>query len=292
MRKLRYANLLKDMSTPFINDEWNPWTEKSTEVSFKSTELAVGDGEQKLGEEYDEKPKGQNTSYDLHVLGERWEVKKLDSDNSFRLGVEVASSYRQIIDKVTSVLVKILEVGDSLGDSENSELINECINQLNTTSGSTTTLLIDGLKKNEVSASNLAKANDIIETIKSLMLTDDENKKILLYSSVNGASNEYDLLTAYKKLELEVITLENKLKVLDCDVNLYNKLLLTSVLGKDVSIFSDHSLKEKLNNLVRNIFSDVKLVLVHERNGYKPITDLKKIYCNRITSGNPRCKVV
>lgn len=105
------------MANPYNNNTWNAWTNKSKEVSFKSTEQAVGDGEHKLGAEYDVKPQGQNVSYDLDILGEKWEVKKLDSDNSFRLGIEVSSNYRQVIDCVTRILEQVLNLETILVNS-------------------------------------------------------------------------------------------------------------------------------------------------------------------------------
>lgn len=46
-------------------DKWNPWTDKSQDISFKSNKSGVGDGEAKLGAEYDTAPNGQNSSHDL-----------------------------------------------------------------------------------------------------------------------------------------------------------------------------------------------------------------------------------
>jgi hypothetical protein len=233
---------------------------------------------------------GQNVSYDLDILGEKWEVKKLDSDNSFRLGVEVSSNYRQIIDSVTRILDGIIKIEDSLENSKTADLIKDCIKKIKSISGRTSTLLIDGLRKNEVSSANLNKADEIIELVKTLVIT--VNKKVNLFSSFDGSKTEYDLLTAYQKLSFETISIEEKLLTLDCDLDFYNKLLLTISIGKDLSIFNEKGLKETLNLLVRSIFTDIKLVLVQENKGYKPITNLNKIYCNRITSGNPRCKVL
>jgi len=276
-------------SSPYKNNQWNTWTEKSSNTSFKSTEIAVGDGEQKLGAEYNKTPLGQNVSYDLDILGEQWEVKKLDSDNSFRLGVEVSSSYRQIIDSVTRILERIIALEQSLINSTIGNTIKDCIKKIKTQSGRTSTLLIDGLRKNEVSASNLDKANEIIETLKKLTMT--EKKEINLYSSYDGTKRDYDLLTAFHKLSLEPISIEKKLAIVG-NSDIYNCLLLTNAIGNDFVLFNNISLREKLNELVRGVFTDIKLVLVHKEKGYKPITDLQKIYCNRITSGNPRCKIL
>lgn len=278
------------MTKPYIVNTWNSWTVKSINTQFESSETAVGDGEQKLGAEYNTTPLGQNISYDLNVLGEKWEVKKLDSDDSFRLGVEVSSSYRHIIDSVTRILEQIMAIEQLLIVSSIGITFKECIKQIESRSGRSSTLLMDGLRKNEVSASNLDKANDIIEILKKLTIA--ETKEISLYSSFDGTKRDYNLLTAFHKLSLEPITIEEKLKLLGGDSDFYNRLLLTNAIGNDIELFSTITLKEKLNELVKGIFTNIKLVLVHKQHGYQPVTDLDKIYCNRITSGNPRCKIL
>lgn len=235
------------MINPYNNNTWNAWTNKSKEVSFKSTEQAVGDGEHKLGAEYDVKPQGQNVSYDLDILGEKWEVKKLDSDNSFRLGVEVSSNYRQIIDSVSRVLEQVLNLETILVASTVSNQIKQCINDIKTSSGRSDTLLIEGLRKNEVSSSNLDKANNTIETLKKLIIT--ENREINLYSSFDGSIKTYNVLTAFNKLEFENISIEDKLKKLDCNLEFYSRLQLTATIKNDILVFKDEALKEKLNKL-------------------------------------------
>jgi hypothetical protein len=278
------------MKIPNRNNDWSPWTIRSINSPFKSTEKAVGDGEQKLGAEYNIQPQGQNISYDLEVFGEKWEVKKMDSDNSFRLGVEVASDYNKIIESVINVVEKTLKLEGLHGSSKSSNVIKSCIRRIKQNSGRTKTLLLEGLRKGEVSEASLDKANEVIEEVKKIVLI--ENKKILLYSSYDGSLAEYDLMSAYHKLSFESISINEKLKILDCNLDSYHKVAINSLIGNDISLFKNQSLKEALNGAVRGVFGDVQLVLVHEINGYKMISELDKIFCNRITSGGPRCKVL
>lgn len=277
------------MSKPYKTDEWNIWTAKSNEIPFKTIEKSVGDGEYKLGKEYDVAPLGQNSAYDLDVLGEKWEVKKLDSDNSFRLGVEVSSNYTPIIAGVIRILEKIVIIKDQLIDSETSKSLNTCIEKIENSSGNTKTLLLDGLRKNEVSSSNLDKANEIIETLKTLIFNGEQ--QVTLHSSFNGEINDYSLIDAFKKLSIEEISIEDKLLILGNE-NIYNQLLITNAISDDLRQFDTITLREKLNVVVRDIFNEVKLVLVKENKGYKPIENLETIVCNRITSGSPRCKII
>ena len=69
-----------------------------------------------------------------------------------------------------------------------------------------------------------------------------------------------------------------------------DKLLINSEIGTELQILKNTTLKTELNSIVRNVFNGLRLVLVHDKKGYKPIQNLKNIYCNRITSGGPRCK--
>jgi hypothetical protein len=277
------------MNKIYKNDQWNAWTEKSKKIKFKSFEKAIGDGEHKLAEEFGKKPLGQNSAYDLDILGEKWEIKKVDSDNSFRLGVEVASQYTPVIGNVIRILESILSLKQDLFDTVSGKIVKDCLKKIETTSPSCKTPLLDGLRKNEVSVSNLQKANDIIEELKTILIND--KLKVKLHSSIDGKIYEYDILSAIKKLSVERITISDKIKLFGNE-EVYIRGLITSKIIDDIEIFKNVSLKEKLNKIIRNIFSDVKLVLVHEHEGYKPINNLKNIYCNRITSGLPRCKML
>jgi hypothetical protein len=273
----------------YKNDEWNKWTLKSSGTPFKSTETSIGDGENKLGKEYDTIPLGQNFSYDLQILDERWEVKKLDADNSFRLGVKVSTDYMQIVATVIRILDTVLIINEQLLDSKTGNEIKLCTKKISEKTGRCNTLLLDGLRKNEVAESNLDKANEIIEILKKLLI--DEEKTVKLFSSFDGKKYDYELLKAFKKISIENISIKEKVSIFGFE-DTYNRLLITDALGTDLKVFENESLREVLNIMVRKIFDDVKLVLVHETKGYRPISNSDSIFCNRITSGNPRCKVL
>lgn len=272
----------------YINDNWNQWTIKSDNVSFISNQNAIGHGEQKLGAEFDVIPLGQNFTYDLEVLGERWEVKKLDDDNSFRLGVNVATLYTPLISNLIRVLEKLIFIKQDLLECEIGNQIKSCIHRVENISGRSNTLLIDGLRKNEVSESNLNKANSIIEDLKVIMLSDGT---LNLHSSIDGLKNDYCIIDAFRKIMIEKISIEEKIQIIG-DRNNFNRLLLTNLIYDDMKIFEGRSLRENLNQIIRSVFSNVKLVLVDDTRGFKPITNLEYIYCNRITSGFPRCKIL
>ncbi len=214
----------------YNNDTWNPWTVKSENTPFKTNENAIGSGERKLGIEFDVVPFGQNFSYDLIVNGEEWEVKKLDSDNSFRLGVEVTTHYTPIISNVIRILEKLISIKNEIIESEVGMIIRLCIMKIESTTGRSGTLLLDGLRKNEVSEANLNKANDIIEDLKGILL---KHGTMSLYSSIDGSKKDYEILKAFKKIIIEEISIEEKIKLIG-DRDIYNSLLVTNLILDDI----------------------------------------------------------
>lgn len=268
-------------------DNWNTWTVKSLMVPFKSSENSVGDGEQKLGAEFNVEPLGQNFTFDLEVNGERWEVKKLDSDNSFRLGVGIASHYTPIISNVISMFEKLINIKNDLLDCESGAHLKSIIYEIESNNGRSKTRLLDGLRKNEVSESNLDKANDIIEDLKKQIVT---RGTISLYSSIDGIKKNYSILDGFKKIIIDEKQIEERIRILG-DSNKYNNLLLTNLIYDNISFFNHYTFREILNKIIREVFQNVKLVLVHEDKGFKIISNMDSIYCNRITSGSPRCKL-
>ena len=121
---------------------------------------------QKLAREYDTKPLGQNYSYDLKIGAEKWECKKLDLDGSFRLGVESQTKYSDLVSFIVNLFDKVKKAIPLLLESQlKDELINVESKAYNIPKGPSRTSLYDGLKKSEVSESNLKKANEVIEKL-------------------------------------------------------------------------------------------------------------------------------
>jgi hypothetical protein len=59
-----------------------------------------------------------------------------------------------------------------------------------------------------------------------------------------------------------------------------------------VYIDEPQKLMEELDSLVGKLFTDLKLIIVHDQKGYLILTDISKIQFYRITRGNPRFKVL
>jgi hypothetical protein len=271
----------------YIPDEWNAWTKKSKDVPFETSQKKYGDGEEKLAAEYNTEPMGQNMSYDIHMpFGEKWEVKKLDSDNSFRLGIEVSIHYTSIIQNVLKICNSMIETKPLLTEDQELETL---INTITYTSSKCKTSLLEGLHKHEVSNSNLTKANALIEELKQLSKSLDQ-QELKLFSSITGTEKTYPILKAYQTLlieDLEMVQIQKLLK------ESYNKTVICNAVSKELDTFKESSLIDQLNKSIRRVFTNNKiLVLVDKNKGYMPLKNLNRIICNRITSGNPRCKFI
>lgn len=212
-----------------IYDKWNSWTSKSKSYSFDYKEQGTGDGEFKLGAEFGVRPLGQNQQYDLLINGEKWEVKKLDLDGSFRLGVI----------------------------------------------------------KSEISESNLNMLNSILNELTAIIKLPDSLRLIEIVNPETGIKEKISLEKYYSTLKSFGKSEKFLYEKLGND---YSLALVKSILKELMGDFETDWLKNKLNNVVRNIFHNRILVLVHEINGYKPIKKINNIRCYRVTHGNPRVK--
>lgn len=262
---------------------WNAWTTLSEGMQFKSTISGIGDGEMKLGKEVNTTPLGQNYSHDLNVNGEKWEVKKLDANSSFRLGVEINESYSNVVQNVINMFTNITNDHEI----KQCSFFDELVKQLTETTKKCKTSILDGFKKHEISASNLVKANNIIENLKQLTF-DLDHKQIKLYNSITGNKQSYNVTTGYKKLLLENLPTEKIIKILGTET--FYKVHIHYLICNNILFFKDKTLIEKLSDVVKKYFINKKLVFVDPKKGYYIVNDIDKLECNRITQGHPRCK--
>lgn len=222
----------------------------------------------------------------------KFEIKKLDSDNSFRLGVKIQKKYLPLMSNILCLFKTLIKIQNKLIQSNiKSEILNN-INKITNLKNNCKTTLINGILKNEILASNLKIINEIIEYFKSIIINDD-NYNINLYSSYDGKKMKYKIKNAYKKLSLENCSLNQKIKIL-CKNNydFYYRLIITIYTEKYIKIFNDFDLLTILNKIVRNYFKDLTLILVDKKKGFKFISKIENIICNRITCGGPRCKII
>ena len=272
----------------YRKDSWNLWTKKSSGTPYKSRKRYIGDGEEKLGKELDTNPLGQNDSHDLNVKNEKWEVKKLDIDGSFRLGVEVATKYNELLYRLIGCFDKLNKAKDYLVSEFFEEKIIRILDDVNTSWGMAKTPILVGLYKNEVSESNLKKLDELLEELKEVIFI--SHNKIKLYSSYDGEIYEYASTDAVEKIHLENISIEKKIDIFGSPES-YDQNFLKSQIQKNLEILKDQTLKEYLNKMVREVFDDLTLVIVDKNKGFMPILSIEKVSCYRITSGSPRCRI-
>jgi hypothetical protein len=273
---------------------WNEWTEKSSGVSFKSPDTNhIGDGEEKLGAEYGVKPLGQNSNYDLMINNTKIEVKKLDPDGSFRLGVDINEAYTPYLSKLIVFLEAFTLLKDSLVSVILKNDILNIIHSLNTPLPRNKYSGLVGLKRAELSESNLNNVEKCIGLINHIyaLSTSLDNESIDLYSSIDGSKKTYNVSIAYQK-----ILLENNLNITEIikDVEKID-LINFKILCDNYKDILNISVKKELSKAIHNSFNDHNkiLAIVDEKLGYKIIDNeqiVNNVECYRITSGSPRAK--
>ena len=145
--------------------------------------------------------------------------------------------------------------------------ISTIINSINSPQGRSKINILDGFQKNEVSQSNLELANSLIEELKSLTLY--QESELELYSSYDGKKNKYSLLDSFIKISKENLPDETKISLFE-NHEVLDKLLIHSKIGSELNQFKNISLQEKLNSIVRNVFSGLRLVLVTKKKVLNP----------------------
>lgn len=269
---------------------WNKWTEKSSKINFKSTVEHIGDGEAKLGAEYGVQPLGQNSPYDLLINKKKIEVKKLDNDGSFRLGVDINEAYTHYLSRLIVFLEAFTLLQQSLIGVILKNKILKIINNLNTPLKPNKYSSLAGLKRSELSESNLNNLDNCMSLINQIYCESTylDNESIKLYSSVDGSKNTYSMSMAYQKLLLE----ENvNMTELIGDVEKID-LINFKMLCDNYKFVLNSSVKNTLTEIIRSSFNNHNktLVIVHKDRGYKILDSVDNVQCYRITSGSPRAK--
>lgn len=252
---------------------WISWTEKSIDISFKTTVKGVGDGEQKVAIELYTNIMGQNSDFDMKVIIEGIEyecdVKKLDN-YTFNTGVKGRNALRPIKTKVTDLfnLFRKILASNILTQEEITILRN-----------------FEDVSPDELCVSNIKKLN------KLLHLLHKKREEIILTLPIVQPFIKKD----GSIIEMNLFEYYNICLILKQDIpeefNQFNNILILLNNISHEYIINPDELYNSLNSLV-SIFSILKLIFVDEKKGYCILDNLSNIKFERITRGNPRFRLV
>ena len=261
---------------PIINKnqiEWINWTDKSNDISFKTTIKGVGDGEQKVANELDTNILGQNSDFDMKVIIEGTEyegdVKKLDN-YTFNTGVKGRNALRPIKTKITDLLNSFRKIiGSNILTQEEIIILQN----------------FEEVSPDELCVSNIQKLNKILH-----LLHKKRQEIILTLPNIQPFIKKDGSIVEMNLLEYYNICLILKQDVPE-EFNEFNDILL---LLNDISheyIINPDELYNSLNSLV-SIFSGLKLIFVDEKKGYCILDNISNIKFERITRGHPRFRLL
>lgn len=252
---------------------WINWTNKSKDISFKTTIKGVGDGEQKVASELNTNILGQNSDFDMRVIIEGIEyecdVKKLDN-YTFNTGVKGRNALRPIKTKITDLLNSFRKMlGSNILTQEEITILQN----------------FEEVSPDELCVSNLQKLSKILH-----LLHKKREKIILTLPNIQPFIKKDGSIVEMNLLEYYNICLILKQDIPE-EFNKYNDILL---LLNDISheyIINPDELYNSLNSLV-SIFSGLKLIFVDEKKGYCILDNISNIKFERITRGHPRFRLL
>ena len=259
-------------------NKWIEWSDKN-KISFLSSDRKnYGNGEEKFGNEFRIKPKGQNSSYDFDYCEYKLEVKQLDN-KSFNSGKEGRIKIRKIskIKDTIDTILLFIDMFAEKNDIDYNILIN--IKKL-------CEKIIDIGELSESKCKHNGDLDYILNNINNIYvkLLKDTNNVIEAYN-LDGKKNkytyyEYFLLAKMQKYEKnEIISKICNNKYINCE---------------KINLLQNDYIKEpnKLRNEMEEscqIYKNFFLVFVDEKKGYYIMNEPeKKIKFQRITKGHPR----
>lgn len=253
--------------------EWRPWTDKSKDTPFKHTQDGVGDGEERVAKELSVATNGQNCRNDLeHVEGgkEVCEVKKLDTDRSFKTGANGRDAHRPLKVRHCILIERLhkLSTDPSFTKDEQEEL--------------------DSLGK--LSADELGERNLQKMDATCLMLNKRRNELLpTIPSTVQPFTDSSGKPVPMSLPSLYTVCKENGIPF--PPEYIQHEPTIRTLLDLDHPYIEDPSrLMGDLKSL-NKIFTSVTLIIVHEQKGYMFVNDIHRIQFLRVTLGVPRFRV-
>ena len=256
---------------------WINWTNKSTDINFKTKIKGVGDGEEKVARELDTNVLGQNSDFDMKIIikgvEHKCDVKKLDN-YTFNTGVKGRNALRPIKTKLTDLLNSLIKISNIL--SVSNILSDEEIRILKS---------FEEVSPDELCVSNIQKLNKLLHILHA------KRKQI-----ISTLPNIQPFIQKDNSIiEMNLLEYYNICLILKQDIpEEYNKFNNILMLLNDISheyIINPDKLYNSLNFLV-SIFSELKLIFVDKKKGYCILDNITNIKFERITRGHPRFRLV
>lgn len=251
---------------------WIPWSEKSADIPFKTTNVGVGDGEVKVSVELDTSVLGQNSDYDMGPVCDgikvKCDVKKLDTQNDFNTGVKGRNALRPIKQKYSTLLEAISTIRNSP--------------ELSSTEQEKLTELSD-VTPDELALGNLQKISVVCVLLHEIQTK--LRSKLPFIQPFTDVSGPVPM-----PLDIYHMFCEKMGRPFPDEYSEYIECIrvlqhLDHCYVREPSRFMDD-----LNGLA-DVFKDVTIIIVHEKKGYMFI-DNKFIRFLRITRGHPRFQVL
>jgi hypothetical protein len=255
---------------------WNEWTNKSKDTPFESSSKHnYGDGEEKLGKEFNFTPLGQNVSFDvpIDIFGKKGEVKKLDG-GTFNVGKEGKEALKTIISNLDEALInlKLFAV-----KTKNDTML-KTIKSINNTQE----ICKSKCKENGVIHHLMKDAKKIkseLEAELSTVLIDG-------YDFISGREKKYDVITFFK---IQCILKHDDECKKMCG-EYCCRIELLQLLDQEY-INDENKFTADLNNLT-NLLEGFILIIVDNKKGFFIVADPhKKISFERITRASPRFRI-
>ena len=252
---------------------WNPWTEKSQNISFNSNTKGIGDGEEKVARELETNVLGQNSPYDMNAIingiSTECDVKKLDAYNDFNTGVKGRNVLRPIKIKVVLLLESISLLSDStVFTSEEKEKLK---------------FFID-VSPDELSVGTLKRLKSLCEMLKIKRKSIMESIPVIqpfrdTYGDVNMSLDIYYMIC------------EKMSKSFPAEYSSYISTLQDIKHFDNDYIQNPDNINKDLDNLT-NFLKNTTLIIVDEKKGYAVISDISRVRFLRITRGHPRFQII
>ncbi len=161
--KIKKNNEKQSQDDEIVADEYNMWSELSSDVPFRTSQKCVGNGEEKLAKELSIRTPlgGQNSTVDLiHPTIGDISVKDMTNDDC-TLGTECCSHMRTIF---RNIIIPFMNWSEKYRST--CELADKFYSDIISKYGSSRTTIFHGIDRYELSMANLSKLNEILNELK------------------------------------------------------------------------------------------------------------------------------